>query len=149
MEWFGRGPLDDYEDRKSGAFIGKYTGIVKDLFHKYPHPQENGNHSDTKYMLLTNSNGSGILAIGIPSINVSAWPYSLENIDQALHTNELENDGNITVNIDFKQKGVGGDTAWDERSRPHPQYRIPSGKYGYRFKLKLFDKKSDTIDSYL
>jgi len=145
MEWFGRGPYDDYEDRKSGAFIGKYTGIVKQLFHNYPHPQENGNHSDTKHLLLTNKDGLGLLAIGIPALNVSAWPYSLENIDQALHTNELIDDGNITVNIDYKQKGVGGDTAWDERSRPHPQYRIPSGNYTYKFKLRVFDKKIDNI----
>jgi beta-galactosidase len=148
MEWFGRGPYDDYEDRKSGAFIGKYSGIVKQLFHNYPHPQENGNHSDTKYITLTNKDGLGLIAIGIPALNVSAWPYSLENIDQALHTNELIDDGNITVNIDYKQKGVGGDTAWDERSRPHPQYRIPSGNYTYKFKLRVFDKKNDNIDIY-
>ncbi len=149
MEWFGRGPLDDYEDRKSGAFIGKYSGMVRDLFHNYPHPQENGNHSDAKYLLLTNSSGLGILALGSPSINISAWPCSLETIDNALHTNELKEDGSITVNLDMKQKGVGGDTAWDERSRPHPQYRIPSGKYRYRILLRLFDKNLETVDSYL
>ncbi|MCB1142354.1 MAG: DUF4981 domain-containing protein [Leptospiraceae bacterium] len=136
QRWFGKGPLDTYEDRNTGGHVGLFSGKVSEMFHPYPRPQENGNRMETRWMSLVNNDGYGILAIGKPILNISAWPHRMENIDSANHLNDLEDENIITVNLDLKQKGVGGDTAWDSRSRPHPKYRIPAGKYRYEFRLR-------------
>ncbi|MEM7180454.1 MAG: glycoside hydrolase family 2 TIM barrel-domain containing protein [Spirochaetota bacterium] len=147
MQWFGRGPHDSYADRMTSTWIGKHSGRVDTLFHRYPHPQENGNRMDTRWLALLNEKQEGFLVKGMPTLNVSVWPYSMENIDSASHDNQLENRGFYTVNVDYKQKGVGGDTAWDARSQPHRQYRIPSGTYSYSFRLRPYKPEMGDISN--
>lgn len=146
MTWYGRGPHDSYADRKTSAEVGIYSNEIFKLFHNYPHPQENGNRTDTRWASFLNDAGEGLLAIGMPLINVSAWPYTMENIDKATHTNQLKHRGVYTINLDYMQKGVGGDTSWDNRARPHLPFRIPAGNYSYIFRIRPYTKEMGKMD---
>ena len=144
LTWFGRGPHGNYIDRFTSAAVGLYATTVEENFHHYPNPQENGNKIDTRWMALTNSDGVGLMAVGMPLMSVSAWPYTQENMEDAEHINELVEIDSITVNIDYKQKGVGGDTAWDARANAHPQYRLNAEGYEYQFRLSPYNKNMGT-----
>jgi len=136
MTWFGRGPHETYDDRKTGAAVGLYSGQVEDLIHDYVRPQENANRTDVRWLALTDEDGVGLLAVGMPLLSVSAWPYTMEDLESAKHIHELPRRDTITVNLDYKQMGVGGDDGWTERARPHPEYRLPVKEYTYSFCLQ-------------
>jgi beta-galactosidase len=133
LTWFGRGPQETYWDRKTGAAVGLYSGSVEENIHVYVRPQENGNKSDVRWMALTNEDGIGLIAVGMPTIDVSAWPFTMGDLEQAKHVNELPRRDIITVNLDYKQMGVGGDDSWG--ARPHPEYTLPAKTYRYSFRL--------------
>ena len=136
MTWYGRGPHESYDDRKAGAAVGRYSGKVEELIHDYVRPQENGNRTDVRWVTLTNSDGDGLLAVGMPLLNVSAWPYTMEDLEKARHIHELPRRDTVTLNLDLRQMGVGGDDGWTERARPHYEYTLPVKTYGYRFLLR-------------
>lgn len=137
MSWFGRGPQESYWDRKTGAAVGLYEGTVEENIHNYVRPQENGNKSDVRWAAFTNEEGVGIMMIGQPLIDVSAWPFTMEDLEEARHINELPRRNNITINIDYKQMGVGGDNSWGART--HREYTLPAKPYSYKFVLKAYE----------
>ncbi len=134
MRWYGRGPHESYWDRKTGAAFGAYESAVEDQIHVYVRPQENGNKTDVSWCAFTDANGFGLLAVGLPLLSVSAWPFTMEDLEKADHINELPRRGTITVNLDFKQMGVGGDNSWGART--HPEYTLPARAYRYSFRLR-------------
>jgi beta-galactosidase len=136
VTWYGRGPHESYWDRKTGAAVGLYSGRVEELIFDYVRPQENANRTDVRWLTLTNADGEGLLVVGMPLLSVSAWPYTMEDLEQAKHVHELPHRDTVTLNIDFEQMGIGGDDGWTERARPHPEYRLPVKTYGYRFRLR-------------
>lgn len=136
--WFGKGPHENYIDRQKSAMMGRFTKSVKDDFFHYAWPQESNNRIGVKWFTLKNGRSNGLRAKGATALSVSAWPYTMEEIDRAQHTHEL-NYGDITVNIDHKQMGVGGDNAWSLDSRPHPEFRLPAKPYQYSFELFFGD----------
>ncbi len=138
MSWFGRGPGESYWDRKTGSPIGRYAGPVSEQIHQYVRPQETGNKTDVRWMTLTDENGSGLLAVGMPLLSVSAWPCTMEDLQTSDHIHELPMRDFITVNIDYKQMGVGGDDSWGART--HPEYTLPPQRYSYSFRLKPYDR---------
>ncbi len=107
MTWLGRGPHENYWDRHTGAAVGRYSGRVEDLVHPYVRPQENANRTDVRWVALTDADGSGLLAFGLPLLSVSAWPYTMEDLEKATHVNELPRRDAITLNLDLRQMGVG------------------------------------------
>lgn len=134
MTWYGRGPEENYRDRKEGIPVGVYSGKLDTLWTPYVYPQENGNRSDVRWVAFTNAEGNGLLVSGSPTLSVSAWPYTLEDLEQATHLNELPNRNFYTVNLDYKQQGVGGINTWTSEARAEPQYRLPAThSYRYRF----------------
>jgi beta-galactosidase len=134
--WYGRGPHENYWDRKTGAKIGLYNCSVEDLIHMYVRPQETGNRSDVRWFKLTNQYGLNLMVIGMPFIDFSAWPFEMEDLEKANHINELNFKDLITLNIDYKQMGVGGDNSWGALT--HPEYTLPSGEYFYSFRINVF-----------
>ena len=146
MSWYGRGPWANYIDKQSGAIIGNYSGSVDSLWTDYVRPQENGNRCDVRWVAFTNQSGDGLLAIGDPVLSVSAWPYSLEDLENAKHIDDLPQRNYITVNLDDKQMGVGGIDTWSRNARPEPQFRLPSDeKYQYTFYLQPYSKSMGSI----
>ncbi|MFO7795176.1 MAG: glycoside hydrolase family 2 TIM barrel-domain containing protein [Promethearchaeati archaeon] len=137
MTWYGRGPHETMWDRKLGASIGIYSGLIEDLVHNYVRPQENGNRSDIRWCKLTNEQNEGILIkdMGEPYLNISAWPYTMEDLEKAAHIHELPTRENLTLNIDYKQKGVGGDLPGFPSL--HSEYRLKKNiLYQYNFSIE-------------
>ncbi|MFX1567857.1 MAG: glycoside hydrolase family 2 TIM barrel-domain containing protein [Promethearchaeota archaeon] len=142
LSWFGRGPHETMLDRKSGAAIGVYRGSIDELIHNYVRPQENGNKTDVRWVTLTNKNGLGLLIsdIGGTYLNISAWPYTMEDLEKAKHINELPRREKITINIDFQQQGVGGDRIG--LLDIHDEYKLKKNKeLSYSFSLKPYSDK--------
>ncbi|MGE4286883.1 MAG: glycoside hydrolase family 2 TIM barrel-domain containing protein [Phycisphaerae bacterium] len=139
--WYGRGPQESYWDRKTGMALGTYTENVMAPEHEYVRPQENGNKTDVRWAALTNKDGRGLMIVGVPLIETSAWRYTMDNLMNAEHPTDLQNAGFITLNIDYKQMGVGGDDSWGART--HPEYTIPGkgNEYSYSFCLRPFKAK--------
>jgi beta-galactosidase len=136
VTWLGRGPEENYWDRKTGSPVGRYTAPIADFIFQYARPQENGNRCDVRWAAWTDKDGNGLMAVaGEHNLSVSAWPYSMADLEKARHINELPTRDFITVNIDYKQQGVGGDNSWSPSARPHPQYRLPAQPYAYDFTL--------------
>ncbi len=133
ITWYGRGPHESYWDRKTGAAVGLYSGSVEEQIHPYIRPQEVGNKTDVRWVTLTNEDGAGLRIVGQPLLSVSAWPFSMSDLEGAEHTFELNHRNFVTLNIDFKQMGVGGDNSWG--ARPHPEYTLPAKPYTYSFRI--------------
>ncbi len=144
IQWLGRGPHENYRDRKTGARVGIYQGTVGEQYHPYVRPQENGNRTDVRWVALTNDRGVGLLAVGDPCLEVSALHYLPEDFDPGLqkqqrHAVDLMPRDLVALNLDLRQMGVGGDTSWG--ARPHPQYTLPAKEYAYRFRLRPFSAR--------
>jgi beta-galactosidase len=133
LQWYGRGPHETYRDRKSGARVGLFDGTVDEQFVEYSRPQENGNKTDVRWVLLTNAEGAGLLAIGHPVLEASAWNYMLGDLEGVRHHHMIERRPFVTLNLDLGQMGVGGDNSWG--ARPHWKYRLPAREYSYSFSL--------------
>lgn len=144
VTWFGRGPHENYWDRCTGAAIGLYSSPVEKQVHRYVRPQENGNKTDVRWMALAGKDKKGLLIVGMPLLYVSAWPYRMEDLERGKHIYEPLNRGIITLNLDYRQMGVGGDNSWG--ALPHPEYRLPPKEYNYRFRLTPVPANTETLD---
>ncbi|TLX76458.1 DUF4981 domain-containing protein [Labilibacter sediminis] len=153
MSWLGRGPQESYWDRKTGAFIDVYSGSVADQYFAYVRPQENGNKTDVRWVSITNTNGNGLLFTGKQLLEVSAHHNLIDDFISTERTDGRHRKGikpvhrhitdvkqrNLTsVNIDFKQMGVGGDTSWGALT--HEKYRLTGKEYSYAFIMKPITK---------
>ncbi|MCB4807875.1 DUF4981 domain-containing protein [Tamlana sp. 62-3] len=135
--YFGKGPHENYNDRNLSADVGLYTESVENDYHMYIRPQESSNKTEVRWFTLTNKSGKGIKVTGLSNnLSVSAWPYTAKNIEDALHTYDLKKADFITLNIDHKQMGVGGDDSWSQKALPHEQFRVPAKDYSYSFSIK-------------
>jgi len=132
IAYYGRGPYENYTDRRTGSEAGIYNQVISQFMEPYVVPQENGNRTDVRWMLLHNKT-DGLLITADSLLSMSAWPYTEDNILQAKHTNKLKDAGFITLNIDLVQMGVGGNDSWSEVAAPLEQYRIPAKDYHYTF----------------
>ena len=136
VEYYGRGPFENYVDRKSAAHVGRYQSPSDQLSFDYVRPQENGNRCDCRWMTMT-GDGTTIKATPVfPSVfSFSVWPYSFENLRSAGHTYDLEKGELLTVNIDFGQMGVGGDNSWTQKALPMNKYRLNQRPTNWTIKL--------------
>lgn len=158
MSWLGRGPQESYCDRKTGAFVGLYSGSVADQYWAYLRPQENGNKTDVRWMTITDNEGNGLLFTGMPLLEVSAHHNILEDFESMertdgrqvegitvvnRHTTDVQPRDLTSVNIDFQQMGVGGDNSWGAWT--HDQYRLTAKEYSYSFRMTPLSKGDDPL----
>ena len=108
--WYGRGPHESYVDRKESARVSLYAGTVQEQYVPYIMPQENGNKSDTRWAAVTNAQGMGLLAIGLPLLNVSAHHYTPEDFTRAMHTYELARRDETILHLDHAHCGLGSNS---------------------------------------
>ncbi len=142
IKWYGKGLYENYPDRDKGFLAGIYELPLNEFIEPYVVPQENGNREDVRWMYLSNTaEQEGLLVVADKLLNMSVWAWTEENILKAKHTNELIEAGYLTLNIDLKTMGVGGNTSWGEMSIPEPQYLIPAKDYNYSFYIKPFAAK--------
>jgi beta-galactosidase len=135
ITWLGPGPEETYCDRKD-ARIGVYSGTVAQQFYAdYSEPGETGNKVDARWLALSNGK-VGLLAIGMPLLSANALHYSTEDLQSAKHPFELAHRDTVTLNLDWKQQGVGGDDSWG--AWPHEEFLIPCQNQSYSFRLRPF-----------
>ena len=149
MTWFGRGPHESYRDRKTSAFVGLYSGSVAEQYWPYIRPQENGNKTDVRWLSIANAAGKGLKFSGDDLLEVSAHHNIMEDFESPGRTDGREREGvrvvnrhttdvkprDLTsVNIDYKQMGVGGDTSWGAFT--HKKYCLTDKQYSYSFSIE-------------
>ena len=123
LEWYGRGPEETYND-KCHAKLGIFRNKVADNMAKYLVPQECGNHEDVRYAKLTDERGNGVLFLAEGN-GFSALPYTVHEIDEAMHPTELPLVHFTHVRVG-KQMGIAGDDTWG--SKTHPEYMLDNSK---------------------
>lgn len=107
VEWYGRGPQENYPDRKTGYRTGIYANTVQELYEPYLMPQDYGLRTDIRWVRLTDDNGTGLQFEMNELFNFNAYPYSTENLTKAMYTYQLQKQDGITVNLDYATTGVG------------------------------------------
>jgi beta-galactosidase len=138
LQWYGRGPQENYIDRRVGFEAGIYKMSIDSFIEPYVVPQENANRTDVRWLFAHNKNNKGILIAADSLLSVSAWPYTEQNIQSARHTYKLVDAGYITLNIDLIQMGVGGNDSWSDVAAPLEQYQVPAANYKYAFFIKPY-----------
>ncbi|MCW5516411.1 glycoside hydrolase family 2 TIM barrel-domain containing protein [Muriicola sp. Z0-33] len=136
VNWFGRGPHENYQDRNTSALVGLYNAKVKELYYPYIRPQENGNRTDIRTVSFTNDNGKGIIISAGQPFEFSAHHQYNSDFDEGptknqRHTYDIPERDLININIDYKQMGVGGDNSWG--LMPHKEYQILPTDLSYSF----------------
>ncbi len=106
--YYGRGPIDNYSDRKSSQFIEIHKSKVADEFVPFPKPQNTGNHEDVRWCALTDDEGEGVLFIARAPLAVSALPYSALDMTLASHPYQLKKTGSTFLHLDCGVTGLGG-----------------------------------------
>jgi beta-galactosidase len=129
MTWYGPGPMETYPDRKSGAKTGIYSRTVMEQYTAYTVPQENGNKTDVRWMLLSNDQKRGIILKSQSLINASVSPF--KNTDRAQYGFQLQKSDGYTVHCDHRISGVGGTPV-----QTRPPYRVYPQVYEYRVGFK-------------
>jgi len=134
VRWYGRGPQATYWDRKTGGEIAIHESTVDDWVFPYARPQDTGNRTDVRWMTLTGADGIGLKVTGVKSLSMSAWPYTMADVESAMHPYELPRREFNTVFIDQRLHGVGGDNSWGART--HGEYTL-SGNQPYQFTFTI------------
>jgi beta-galactosidase len=131
VQWYGRGPQENYPDRKSGYKMDSYKSSVIEMTEPYLIPHDYGLRSDNRRVKMTDPAGNGLeFSADIP-FNFSAWPYSVENLTKALYTYQLQSFDGITFNFDYATSGVG----CTARS-VFNQYRVLPQRYEFIMRVK-------------
>ncbi|WP_438863868.1 glycoside hydrolase family 2 TIM barrel-domain containing protein [Neptunicella sp.] len=138
VTYYGRGPYENYPDRKSAAFVGLYSGMVDDLGFAYIRPQENGNRSDVRWAALTDASGEGLKFSGLQTIDFSAHHQLSEDFDPGInkaqrHYTDIVKRDLVEVLIDYRQNGLGGNDSWG--AMPIDKYILKAEPYSYRFMI--------------
>lgn len=143
LEYYGRGPEENYIDRHSSSFIGKYEANVKDEYYPYVRPQESGNHTDIRYFSIFNpTTGKGITFEGYAPMECSAIPYLVEDLDAGVekehawgqHSGDLVEKGLVQLHIQQRQFGLGCIDSWG--SSPMEKYRMHYQDRCFSFVIK-------------
>lgn len=130
--WFGRGPGESYPDTKQANRFGLWKAGLDELYTPYVRPQENGNRTDVRWVSLANRGGAGWRAVGQPMLNFSAHRFTVQDFEKARHTYDLAPRGEITMNLDYRQNGIGSNSCGP---RPLPQYWLKPEEF--RFAVRL------------
>ncbi len=141
-KWYGRGPWENYSDRKTSAFVNIYDNKVSHLMHNYIRPQENGYRTDVRWLELTNNEGNGVKIEGLMNPGNGMFCFNAQyhapedyftaEGNAIRNTVDLKKQDNIYLNIDLGQQGVGGDNSWGNPVHVHYRMLVRAYKYGYK-----------------
>ena len=166
VQWFGRGPFENYWDRKLAANVGRYANKVADHYVPYMRPQENGYKTDTRWLSLDDGADAGLLVLAhdlisfsvhhnrmtdfVPPVKVSITsedgPGARDNEERVnVHVNDVVPRDIVSLNIDLGQMGVGGDDSWGKRTLS--KYSFTDTSYSYGFILRPYTPEPGRLDS--
>lgn len=139
LKYFGRGPWENYSDRKTSCFVGEYSSKTDDMLVSYIRPQENSHHTDVRWFSLTDKRGKGLLFVSSSNFEFNASSYPLETFDSGMniyndspitsktdhrHICDIKKGNMVDVFIDAAMTGLGGDNSWG--ALPMDKYIIKS-----------------------
>ena len=133
VKWYGRGPEENYPDRKSGYAVGVYTNTVDEMFEPYLIPQDCGLRCDNRWLEMSNASGHGLRFAMDELFNFNAYHYSTENLTKAVYTYQLQKQDGITLNLDYNTTGVGCTACY-----VLPGYQVKPTRYERNLTIKLF-----------
>ena len=138
IEYYGRGPVENYADRNHNTFLGRYRQSVDSQFYPYVRPQENGNKTDLRWWRVLNVGGNGLEIKAEAPFSASALHYTIESLDEGTrkiqrHSNEVEQADLTNVLIDKAQMGLGCIDSWG--ALPLEKYCLPYQDYSFTFTL--------------
>ncbi|MDE6623076.1 MAG: DUF4981 domain-containing protein, partial [Alistipes sp.] len=141
IDYYGRGPWENYADRKDGALVGRYRQTVDEQFYPYIRPQETGTKSDVRRWRQGDIAGRGLEITASEPFSASALRYAQEALDEGLtkkqgHSQEIEPDRAVWLCIDKVQYGLGCIDSWGRL--PQPEYRLPYKDYTFEWKITPF-----------
>lgn len=134
FNYYGRGPIDNYADRKSGQFIELHTNTVEGEFVNFPKPQDMGNHEDVRWCALTNDAGNGAVFVATDRLSVSALPYSAKDLILASHPYQLPPVGDTYLHLDLAVTGLGGNSCG--QGAPLPDDRVNAAHHTTGFIIR-------------
>jgi beta-galactosidase len=134
LTWFGRGPWENYSDRKAAALVGRYTSTVSDQYVPYIMPQEHGNKCDVRWLTLTGDAGHGLHVAGQPLLEFSASHLSADDLYNARHTIDLTPRREVILNLDAGQRGLGTASCGPDTL---PRYRLLADEYTFAYQLRI------------
>jgi beta-galactosidase len=105
--WYGRGPFENYPDRKTAADVAVYSSTVTQQYEEYVRPQENGSKEDVRWAVLTNQDGRGLMVVADQLLSVTALHFTADDLDRALHIDRLKPRDEVFLSIDYRQSGLG------------------------------------------
>ncbi|MBN1411324.1 MAG: discoidin domain-containing protein [Spirochaetales bacterium] len=133
VTWYGRGPKDNYPDRIAGSFVGVYSNTVDGFWTQFMEEQESGTMMDARWVSIVNSSGTGLLAVGGPTIGFNAHHFTPWASENAKHPYNLTRENNITFRLIHRSRGVGSASCGPDTL---PQYKIPANQ-SFNFTYRL------------
>jgi beta-galactosidase len=134
LAWYGRGPWDNYSDRKTSALIGRWESSVTDQYVPYIMPQEHGHKSDVRSVTLCDEAGRGLTILADETFGFSALHLTDDDLYQAKHTTDLAMRPEVFLNLDVAQRGLGTASCGPDTLE---QYRLLEREYRFAFRMKL------------
>jgi beta-galactosidase len=133
LAWFGRGPWDDYSDRRASAVVARWESTVDDQYVPFILPQEHGHHGDVRRLALTRTDGAGLVVEGRPAIGFTASRYTADDLYRARHTIDLEPRDAVVLSLDHAQRGLGTASCGPDTL---PRYRLLEPRYRFAYVLR-------------
>jgi len=133
VKWYGRGPEENYPDRKSGYAIGIYENSVDAMFEPYLIPQDCGLRCDNRWLQMSNPSGHGLSFAMDELFNFNAYNYSTDNLTKAVYTYQLQRQQGVTLNLDYNTTGVGCTACY-----VLPGYQVKPSRYERNLTIRLF-----------
>ena len=139
VEYYGRGPLENYIDRNNCTDLGIYRQSVDEQFYPYIRPQETGTRSDLRWWRVLNAAGSGVEIVAETPFSASALHYTIESLDEGYskqqgHSQEVEKADLTNLCIDKVQMGLGCINSWGAIARS--EYLLPYKDYSFTFIIR-------------
>ena len=146
IEYYGRGPIENYSDRNNSTFLAIYRQTVTEQFYPYIRPQENGNKTDIRYWKMINETGKGIQIVAEQPFSASALHYTIESLDEGMekhqmHSQEIEPAKLTNLLIDKVQQGLACINSWG--AMPLPEYLLPYQDYEFTFVISPVSNEID------
>jgi beta-galactosidase len=142
VKYYGRGPAENYIDRKDSEFLGVYENEVSKEYFDYVRPQESGNHTDVRWFQVLDNEGRGLCFYSNAPMEASALPYTTSQLDDGEHKNkawgrhsgDLVPSGHTSVHIQQRQLGLGCVNSWG--AWPRKEYQLPYRDYDFTFAIR-------------